>query len=149
MFDALPNLHPALVHFPIALLVTAIAADLAAVVTPRRDPLRPAVTVLHLAGTVSLVATYLTGRSAALTVFTPGMAHSAVESHWNLALVMTIYFGILAVARLWASWTLHEARWKLWGVLLLAGLAGLVGLAETASRGGLLVYRWGVGVMGP
>ena len=149
MFDALPNLHAALVHFPIALLITAVAADFAAIVTPRHDPVRPTAIALHLAGTVALVATYLSGRSAAMTVFTPGMAHAAVQTHWNIALGTTVYFGALTASRLWAGHVFTEARWRLWAVLMVAGLVGVAGLAATADRGGQLVYRWGVGVMAP
>ena len=61
-------------HLPIGLLVTAVVADLVAML--RRDP-STVVTVstgLYVAGTVSLVAAYLTGRSGAPEVYTPGLA---------------------------------------------------------------------------
>ena len=149
MLDTLPNLHAALVHFPIGLLFTAVAADLTALATPQRAPLKPAATGLHLAGTGCLIATYVAGRSAAMTVFTPGMAHGLVHDHWNLALVVMIYFGVLTVGRVCAVRVVTDASWRLWGVLMVAGIVGLLGLAVAAERGGQLVYRWGVGVAAP
>ena len=78
MPGTLPNLHAALVHFPIGLLTAAVIADLVAGIRSKNEPLRPAVTALHILGTLSLIAAYIAGRSAASTVFTPGMAHGIV-----------------------------------------------------------------------
>ena len=86
MFDALPNLHAVLVHFPIGLLGTAVVADIAALAGPTQMIFRSRITLLYVAGTACLAATYLAGRAAAMYVYTPGMAHSVVLNHWNLAL---------------------------------------------------------------
>lgn len=149
MQGALPNLHAALVHFPIGLLTAAVIADLAAVTQSKKEPLRPAVTALHILGTLSLIAAYIAGRSAASTVFTPGMAHGIVYEHWTLALGVTIYFVLLTVLRLTAGWVITKKRWTLWAVLMIGGVIGLFWLILTADHGGQLVYRWGVGVAGP
>jgi len=149
MQGALPNLHAALVHFPIGLLTAAVIADLAAVTRLSQEPLRPAVTALHVLGTLTLVVTYIAGRSAASTVFTPGMAHGIVNEHWTLALGVTIYFVVLTVLRLTAGWIITNRRWTLWAVLMIGGVMGLFWLILTADHGGQLVYRWGIGVAGP
>ena len=94
-----PNPHALIVHLPIGLLVTAFVADLVAML--RRDP-ATVVTVasgLYLAGTVTLVAAFLTGRSAAPEVYTPGMAQAIVARHWDWALGCVWYFGILTAGR--------------------------------------------------
>ena len=147
MFDALPNLHAVLVHFPIGLLGTAVVADIAALAGPTQRIFRSRITLLYVAGTACLAATYLAGRAAAMYVYTPGMAHSVVLNHWNLALAVTTYFGTLTVARLCAARLSRPTGWKVQGLFAGAGLAGLAGLLVAADRGGQLVYRWGVGVV--
>ena len=147
MFDALPNLHAVLVHFPIGLLGTAVVADIAALAGPTQMIFRSRITLLYVAGTACLAATYLAGRAAAMYVYTPGMAHSVVLNHWNLALAVTTYFGTLTVARLCAARLSRPTGWKVQGLFAAAGLAGLAGLLVAADRGGQLVYRWGVGVV--
>ena len=78
-----PNPHALIVHLPIGLLVTAVVADLVAML--RRDPstVVRVSTGLYIAGTVTLVAAFLTGRSAAPEVYTPGMAQAIVVRHWD------------------------------------------------------------------
>ncbi len=147
VFDALPNLHAGLVHFPIGLLGTAVVADIAALAGSTQMIFRSRITLLYVAGTACLAATYLAGRAAAMYVYTPGMAHSVVLNHWNLALAVTTYFGTLTVARLYAARLSRPIGWKVQGLFAAAGLAGLVGLLVAADRGGQLVYRWGVGVV--
>ena len=145
-----PNPHALIVHFPIGLLVTAVVADLIAML--RRDPstVVSVSTGLYLAGTVSLVAAYLTGRSGAAEVYTPGMAHAVVTRHWEWALWCVWYFGLLTAGR--AGLRLGTGgvpRRVVTAALALAGLAGLVLLTKTAELGGRLVYQYGVGVAAP
>ena len=142
----LPNLHPFLVHFPIGLLTTAVVLDVAAVVIPRRLTLRRLGMGFWFAGTVLLVVTYLTGREAAETVRTPGMAHALVNQHWTWAFYTTIYFVAAASGRVVLA-CLSRAR-GLTGRLVVASMSvvGLLLLIQTADRGGRLVYEHGVGV---
>ena len=96
-----PNVHPLIIHFPIALIIAAAMVDLVdavferpAVARGRRhEPLpggrgaRPS-------------SAYLTGQQAAATVFVPGMAHPIVEDHRAWALLTVWYVGIVAAVRL-------------------------------------------------
>ena len=144
-----PNPHALIVHLPIGLLVTAVVADLVAML--RRDP-STVVTVstgLYLAGTVSLVAAYLTGRSGAPEVYTPGLAHAVVTRHWQWALWCVWYFGLLTAGRAGLLLATGVPRRVVTAALALAGLAGLVLLTNTAELGGRLVYQHGVGVAAP
>ena len=76
-----PNLHPLIIHFPIALLFAAAMVDLVDALFERPAWLGVGATSLYLVGAAAAVVAYLTGRQAAATVFVPGMAHPIVEDH--------------------------------------------------------------------
>jgi uncharacterized membrane protein len=142
-----PNLHPLVVHFPIALLVTAAGLDVVGWTLRCNRSLRFVATVLYVLGTLTIVATYFTGRAAAATIWLPGMAHAAVKEHWDWAFRTTWFFGILTVVRLVLLWRARaDPRRVLIAALTLAGLVGVVLLGETGDRGGRLVYQYGVGI---
>lgn len=145
--DWAPNLHPLLVHFPIALLVTAVAVDLLAVCIRDASFTRRA-TGFYALGATLLCVTYLSGRDAAATVFTPGMAHAIVQEHWAWAMWTTFYFIALTGARLLGRRRLSQGERGLRGVFLIAGACGVLLLTTTAERGARLVYQYGVGVQG-
>ena len=143
-----PNVHPMLVHFPIALLFTSVLLDLVAYPLPGRARVlvRDVGAVLGVIGAFAAFATYLTGRAAAQTVFIPGMAHPLVQAHGNLAFWTVWYFAGLAVVRVALLVTARAIGSRVTAALVVAGLLGLGLLFETADRGAELVYRQGVGV---
>ena len=164
--DWAPNAHALVVHLPIGLLVTALAAELVTLPRRRPEPVATVSTALYAAGWLTLAAAYLTGRAAAPEVYTPGLAVPVVDRHWTLALWCLLYFGALTAGRLWvlgvpgrparaggngetpagAVATGRRAAHLAFGA---AGLAGLLLLAATAELGGRLVYQYGVGVAAP
>ena len=141
-----PNLHPLIVHFPIALLCSAVALDSAAWVLRRNQLLRQLATVLYVLGTASALAAYVTGRAASGTVWMPGMAHAVVAEHWDWAWRTVWFFAVVTVARLVL---LRPSRADpgpaVVAVFALVGLLGFGLLFETSDRGGRLVYQHGVG----
>ena len=143
--DWAPNIHPLIVHFPIALLVAAVVTDLLSVVMPRRPALREAATWLYCAGAGSAVAAYLTGSNAADSMLLPAEVTPLVDVHDNWAFRTTALFALLAAARvaLPRFLTLKAPVW--WGALALA-LIGTGMLYQTAERGGQLVFQHGLGV---
>src|SRR4051812_5938521 len=102
--DWAPNVHPLIVHFPIGLLLAAVAIDCAAWIYRCHRPLRFAATVLYVSGTISLTAAYFTGRAAAESVWLPGMAHAAIKAHWDWAFLAVTFFGAMTVLRLLLLW---------------------------------------------
>ena len=143
-----PNVHPMLVHFPIALLFTGVVIDVVAFPLPARtrEPLRNMATVLYCVGALAALATYLTGRAASQTVLVPGMAQALIKTHWDWAFWTLWYFAGLAAARVVLLVTCSPLRTRTLAALVGGGLLGLVLLYETADRGAELVYRHGVGV---
>jgi len=142
-----PNLHPLIVHFPIALLVTAAGLDVVGCALRCNRSLRFVATVLYVLGTLTIVATYFTGRAAAATIWLPGMAHAAVKEHWDWAFRTVWFFGILTMVRLVLLWRARaDPRPALIAALTLVGLLGCILLGETGDRGGRLVYEYGVGI---
>ena len=142
-----PNLHPLVVHFPIALLFTAVGLDVVGLALGCNRSLRFVATALYVLGTLAIVGAYFTGRAAAETVWLPGMAHAAVKEHWDWAFRTVWFFTILTAVRLVLLRRVRaDPRPALIALLTVVGLLGVVLLGETGDRGGRLVYQHGVGV---
>ena len=143
-----PNVHPMLVHFPIALIFTSVAMDVLAYVVPgkARAIAWDVAAVLGVLGTLAAVAAYVTGRAASFTVQTPGMAQALVQTHWTWAFWTLWYFGAMSALRLALLLTGHVRGPRVTAVMVVGGLIGLGLLFETADHGAELVFRHGVGV---
>jgi uncharacterized membrane protein len=141
-----PNLHPLIVHFPIAWLIAALVVDVVSLVLPRATWTDATAAFLYPAGALSAFAAYLTGRQAAAGVLVPGMAQPIVQDHWNWAVATTLYFSAVAAVRL--ALILRRRRLSSWARAgaVAVGLGGLMLLLHTAEQGARLVYEHGVGV---
>jgi uncharacterized membrane protein len=141
-----PNVHPLLVHFPIALLITAAGLDVVGWVFRRNRLLRHTATLMYVLGTGAACAAYWTGRAASQTIWLPGMAQAVVGEHWKWALRTVWFFTIVTAVRLWL---LRPSRRDpgpaIVAAWVLVGLVGIGLLLETGDRGGRLVYQHGVG----
>jgi len=147
----LPNLHPALVHFPIALAFTATFVDALHVLLRRVGWLERAGASLWGLGALGAVATYLSGREAAdgVGLLTPA-AQAALSRHADAAYWTLLLFLLVAAVRIAAAWLSRPSFRPAGGArrLLLAaiGLPVLALVGWTADRGGGLVFRHGVAV---
>ncbi|MDW7967479.1 MAG: DUF2231 domain-containing protein [Thermoanaerobaculum sp.] len=135
--------HPAVVHFAVALPVVAVLFDLLAL-HPRCRSLAPAAPLLWLLVGLAGVAAYLSGQAAHEEAVIPQAARSLMEQHeeWGERLMVGLL--VLAALRL-AFWRLERFAFWLRGVLLAAGVLAAGAVAYTASLGGKLVYDHGVG----
>ncbi len=148
---ALPNLHPAVVHFPVALLLTALAADVICLVVRRWPWVDRAATALYAIGTAGAGVAYLTGEAAAAGMWTvSGAAQEALADHESGALLTLAAFAVVTVLRWTVSWLGRRDRRIQVGffrlVALVAAAAAAVLLVQTARLGGELVYTHGLGV---
>lgn len=140
-----PNLHPLVVHFPIALLFAAGAVDLAGLLTPDRKPVRDVATWLYIGGAATAVFAYFTGYTASQAgTFSPEVT-VLVDDHRDWAFGATWLFAFFASLRLAMSYSLRPRRALQIGAFAIA-LAGLGALAQTTLRGARLVFEQGLGV---
>ena len=175
MFIRLAELHPIVVHFPIALLMTSVALDYASLVF-RRWRLTEAATWCLVLGVPGAAAALLSGKISAGSVNAEA-AGNLLHLHKMFAVAASISFGSLLLARLiwlaprilgWAG----QARWSfaapvsrvdgrlrellpamyapaprlVIAAYLLASALSVFLLAATGYLGGAMVYHHGVGM---
>ena len=142
------EIHTSLVHFPIALLLSAVALDLYAA-WRRQVGLARVATGLIVAG---VLLGLLTGLAGSLAFFTAPdthteEAHHRVYWHLGLALGSVVLFAVAALVR-WRSWAVLPSG----GIVLLGVIAGGL-LIAAGYLGGDVVYHggWGItpGILSP
>ncbi|BBL70462.1 DUF2231 domain-containing protein [Methylogaea oryzae] len=141
---SMPNWHPLLVHFPIALLTCYLLLDVAGAALRNAAWRRMAGGLLYLGTCFAAVAVVL-GVQAAQSVSHGGDVHGIMLSHGKHGLV------VLGMALLLSLWRRFQGeRWSMVGTTLHLALAGVMVLvmAHGADLGGLMVYGHGVGVHG-
>jgi len=134
------ELHPALVHFPIAFLLGAIVLDLYAWVRARNE-LKRVVYGLLIAGVLSGVVAALAGILAYFTIPNHTQsAHDMMSRHiWLQATAVAMFTANVLIR--WRSSGDHPP--------IAARIIGLIGAAVLlwgSSVGGEMVYRGGTGV---
>ncbi len=140
----MPNLHPMVVHFPIALIIIAFAVDVVALFFRRISILPRMSTILYVLGALGALGSVVSGEGAAETVAVAGQASSILANHEDVGEITMYYFLIYAALRL-ALWWL-SFRLVFWIPLAVIGAVGLIPLYQASSLGGRLVYEQGVGV---
>ena len=149
--DWLPNVHPLVVHFPIALLVVAALVDAVALVVRRTYPwVRASAVGLYALGALGAAAGFLTGRDASDEVDLPAQALTTLNAHADWALYLVWFAGLYAAVRVAALWFdgrgREPGRLAVHAPLAALGLVGLFLVQQTAERGGQMVYQYGVAV---
>jgi uncharacterized membrane protein len=135
--------HPALVHFPIALLFVAFFLELAAFIRNDRT-VGWAGTCLLVCGTLGLMVTFITGQYAQIVAARSLIPQDPINVHEAYAIATSWGFvGILT----WRSYLNVENR-GMHRVYLIAFFLGLVMLLLTGYLGGQLVYKFAAGVQG-
>lgn len=143
MIEIIPNIHPLLVHFSVAIIVLSGLMQLVLWMSKSSAGNASIITTqkwLISLGAIFVVATVLSGLNAASTVNHDTLSHLAMLDHRNWALPTAgIYLFGTAIFYL-----LPTKRSSLAGIIF---IISLVLVTITAFKGGELVYRHGLGVM--
>jgi uncharacterized membrane protein len=136
------NIHPLLVHFPIALLSLFFAFDLLGSLAKKPHWRRLASSFLYL-GTISALFTVIAGFQAAESIPHGQNVHKIMETHERFGL------SVLSLATALSAWRLKNHGLVQGGAnvlyLILSSLLFLI-LSLGADLGGLMVYHYGVAV---
>lgn len=140
-----PPWHPMIVHFPLALVLTA-AAVLFASRLMRPEPLAAILATVGTwnlcLGAAGVVFAFATGLAATLDLELSAQARSGLAVHIKWAACASFSVLILAV---WRSAVARQEARPSTLFLIALGLASTA-LIVTAYRGGLNVYHFGMGV---
>lgn len=138
----LAELHPYLVHFPIALLTVGFLFDVASLFSSRL-PFRQMGATLLVIGVVVAGAAVLTGDQAMDAAEHAGVHKHIIEPHEESATVTLFLFLGLLIARILLR--KRESAW-LWRGYLVVALLAVFMLLRTGYLGGKLVFEHGIAV---
>lgn len=138
------SLHPALIHFPIALLAAAVLMDAVWFVRRRTDTSSPALPVLLL-GMVGTLFAFVCGNFAEVFAARAGVPQAALEQH-ELAATLTSWSFVALTA--WRMLMPKSGRRWVHGVWLVLAAFAVAGILYTGHLGGDLVYGYGANVRG-
>jgi uncharacterized membrane protein len=147
--DWAPNIHPMVVHFPIAILGIAIFFDFISFFMSREKKwwTEEATAFLYGIGALAAIIVYYTGTLAADSVAASAAAESVMSNHADWAWWTIWFYGIYAVARIAATWWSSEKhRLKFHLGFFLLSFGGLFLLFQTGDHGARMVFEYGVGV---
>jgi uncharacterized membrane protein len=147
---SIAHIHPMLVHFPIVLLITAVALDIIGLSIKKDLASRECLPLIALSalllGTLSAGIAAIFGDIALDKALSLGFPSGPLETHETLALITIAVFSIHCLLRLLALWRRYPLRDFSGWIAVLPGLVGVGLLIATAYYGGELVYRFGVNV---
>ncbi|GAB4172265.1 MAG: hypothetical protein Kow00108_06880 [Calditrichia bacterium] len=143
--DWAPNWHPLIIHFPIVLIIFGVLADFARGIFKKATWLNKTALFLYGGGTIFAIIAYFTGKAAADSVFFPPEGYPVVSTHADYALYTVIFLGIFFLIRAFFAYKKWDKINSWSGVLVLAGLVGVLLIQKTAEYGGMLVYKYAVG----
>ncbi len=135
-------LHPMVVHFPIALLITSVVFDFLATRWHHKSFQDVGFYTL-VAGLLGAVAAVGTGAMAEESVEGKGIPESVLEIHEALGYATLLFFLGLMALRLLMRWKLIK---EVPALYLAMGVVGIVILSAAGYFGGSLVYDFGAGV---
>lgn len=139
MLEYLEPIHPKLVHFPIALFMTALGLDLASLVFKKEDFHKAALYIYVIAALM----TPLVVRTGLWEEERFHLNHPVLTKHRTFAL-WTMWVSLMSLSVLWFMKQKSQKFFRVFFVILLIGVAVFVTLA--AHNGGRLVYEYGVGM---
>ncbi|MDP2903236.1 MAG: DUF2231 domain-containing protein [Methylovulum sp.] len=139
---SMENIHPLLVHFPVAFLLAFFALDFVGTLVKKPQWRGVASWLLYL-GTIAAVFTVTAGFMAANTVAHGDNVHAIMERHEHIGILVLTLAAVLSLWRIRSGSLIQGAANTLF-LMLAALLCALLSLG--ADLGGLMVYKYGVAV---
>jgi uncharacterized membrane protein len=139
---AMVNIHPLLVHFPIAFFLTFFVLDFLGSCFKSQHWRKSASWFLHL-GTISAVFAVVSGFFAAKSVAVGEAVREIMETHAHLGMSTLVLAVMLS---LWRMKMVSLVKGGVNAVFLFMSALLCVLLILNADLGGLLVYKYGVAV---
>ena len=142
--------HPMLAHFPIVLLITAVAMDIIVLLTRKDLASRQCLPMIALSalllGTLSAGFAAIFGDIALDRAISLGFPRAPIETHETFALITIAVFSAHCLLRLLALWRRYPLRGLIGWISVFPGIVGMALLIFTAYYGGELVYHFGINV---
>jgi len=143
--DWAPNIHPLIIHFPIALWLIAVLIDCISLVWNELW-LRKTTISLYWLATLGALGAFLSGKQAIDLVAIPFQGEVTAGNHSDWGHYTLYFFATYIILRSLILWKqLDKKKWIAIGLVAL-GLIGVGFITKTADLGAKLVYKYGVGV---
>lgn len=139
MFDFLIPIHPKVVHFPIALFITALALDLMSFVFRKKEFHQSAI-YLYVGATLL---TPLIVRTGIWEVERLHLSHPLLTEHSVMA-QRTMWVSLMSLPVLWFIRKEFTQYFRILFIVILLSVSAIV--IYTGHLGGKMVYEYGVGV---
>lgn len=144
----LGQIHPLVIHFPIALLLLYVALEISGIIFNKEEILRGAYVILILGVIASLVAVLTGNQAEELAERTISsqfkFPEEILENHEWYATLTVWYFVFVLILR-----TFLVVKKKFIGriryIFIIFALVGVIWIYLTATVGGDLVYKYGLG----
>ena len=139
MLELLTPIHPKLVHFPIALFITALGLDIASLIFRKKEFHQSAI-YLYVGAALLTPLVVRTGIWEAERLH---LSHPLLTKH-SVTAQRTMWVALMSLPVLWFIGKEFTKYFRILFLVVLLALAGLVTYA--GHLGGQMVYEYGVGV---
>lgn len=139
MFELPPYLHPMVVHFPIALFITALGLDVLSLII-RKEGLHQAALHIYI---IAVLITPVAVRTGIWEAEKINLNHPILDQHKFFAL-RTMWVALASLPVLYLVKKKCSKCFRVVFIIFLISISGLIAL--TAKKGGQMVYEYGIGV---
>lgn len=145
--QAVADLHPIVIHFPIVFLVVYSALSIISFFIKNRL-FDFYLLLILVAGIVSAIIAVLTGNLAYQNLLELGLLSeihkSIIEKHEYYATITLWYFLLIVIIHFY--FYIKKKKEIIWRILfIIFGIVGFIIIFKTAEYGGSLVYNYGIG----
>jgi len=138
----MPNIHPLIVHFPIALIIVIFILDFLGALV-RNKSLFSAANILTIFAAAAAVVAVISGLMAEESVWHPDQAHELLELHETIGLAV---LGLTLILLIFRPVVKKKKSRSLGWIAVLISLAAAILVGYEGYLGGEIVYKHGAGV---